>query len=140
MLQSTETPFKPDQLQVSEDGKNVMRPDVMQFLMLASIASQATRIRKYFDDRTPTGAIQTWIIPVTQTRQRVRVTWDAQSMSLINDGPDSVKIWINTLERSPHTVNLNEVFNINFEVHKLKRFYHQCDPGNTASIRVVAQD
>lgn len=132
--------FNPSQVQVVEGGKNVMRPDVMNFLLLCSIASQAVKIRKYFDDRTPTGLIQPFTVPVTAVRQRVRFPWAAQSATFINDGPDTARIWINSNQRPPHTINLNEVFNIDFEVHKLKRFYLQCDPGNTASIRVTAQD
>ena len=133
------------EVQIFEDGvpvtdPNRIRPDVMQFIMLAKMAREATQIRKYFDDRTPNGYIQPRTIAVTQTRQRVGLPWDAQSASFINDGPDTVYVWINTIGRPPHTINNGEVFNINFEVHKLKRFWLQCDPGRTASVRVVPQD
>ena len=132
--------FNPSQIEVVEDGKNVMRPDVMNFLMMASIASQAVKIRKYFDDRTPTGLIQPLTIPITAVRQRTVLDWIAQSAVFINDGPNTVYIWINSLQRPPHTCNITEVFNVDFEVHKLKTFWLQCDPGNTTSVRVTAQD
>ncbi len=132
--------FNPSQVEVVQDGKNVMRPDVMNFLMLASIASQAVKIRKYFDDRTPNGLIQPFTVSVTAVRQLVRLPWDAQSATFINDGPNPVRIWINSTQRPSHTSNPGEVFNIDFEVHKLKQFYLQCGPGNTASVRVTAQD
>lgn len=132
--------FNPAQVEVVEDGKNVMRPDVMNFLMLASIASQAVKIRKYFDDRTPNGYIQPFTVPVTATRRRIELPWDAQSAAFINDGLNTVHIWINSTQRPSHPILSGEVFNINFDVHKLKKFYLQCDPGNTSSVRVVAQD
>lgn len=132
--------FNPAQVKIAEDGKNVMRPDVMNFLLLASIASQVVKVRKYFDDRTPNGYIQAWTLPVTAVRQRIDLTWVAQSISFINDGPDPVHIWINSTAKPSHTINPNEAWNANFEVHKVKSFYHQCDPGDTATIRAVAQD
>ena len=132
-------------VQVIEDGveitdPNRIRPDVMQFVMLAKMVRETVQIRKYFDDRTPNGYIEPITVNATQVRQRIGLTWVAQSASIINDGPDSVLVWVNTIGRPPHPMNLNEVFNINFEVHKLKKLYFQCDPGDTASVRIVAQD
>lgn len=132
-------------VQIIEDGVEVtdpnrIRPDVMQFVMLAKIAREATQIRKYFDDRTPTGAIQTIVVAANPVRQLVELPWVAQSVSIINGGPNPVFVWINTLERFPHQILLNEVLNINFEVHKLRRLYFQCGQGFAAAVRVVAQD
>lgn len=129
-----------DDIEVVDEGENVMRPDVMNFLMLASIASQAVKVRKYIDDRTPNGLIQPLTVAVTDVRRRTGFPWVAQGASFINDGPNRVFLWINSASRPPHTLNVNEVFNINFEVHKLKKCFLQCDPGNTSSVRVVAQD
>jgi len=143
VLQSIEMPFNPDDIEIVENGtptKWTSKGDVMNFLMLASIASQAVKVRKYLDDRIPNGYIQTILVAATPVRQLVELPWIAQSVSCINDGPNPVFIWVNTLERSPHQINLNEAFNINFEVHKLRKLYFQCGPGFAAAVRVVAQD
>lgn len=141
----TKIEFDPSQIQVvDEEGNSVSIPDYdsfMQFLMLSSIAHQAVQIRKYFDDRTPNGYTQSMTVVATGRRLRVGFPWDAQSAVFINRGPDPVYIWINTIQRAPHIIrNVNEIYNVDFEVHKLKRFWHQCDPGNTASVEVTALD
>lgn len=132
-------------VQIIENGveisdPNRMRPDVMQFIMIAKMARETTKIRQYYDDRIPNGYIQTIQVAATPVRQLVELSWDAQSFSIINDGPNPVFVWVNTLERPAHEILLSEVFNLNFEVHKLKRLWFQCDPGFAAALRVVAKD
>lgn len=136
-LSSIEMPESPE---VILNGQKVTMTEAVEETYQLINMSNIAKIRKYFDDRTPNGLIQPFTVPVTAVRQRVGLPWVAQSATFINDGPNTAYIWINSNQRPPHTINLNEVFNINFEVHKLKRFYLQCDPGNTASIRVTAQD
>jgi len=104
------------------------------------MARETTQIRKYFDDRIPSGYIQTIPVAVTPVRQLVELSWVAQSVSLINGGPNPAFVWVNTLVRPPHQILLNEVLNINFEVHKLKRLWFQCGPGFAAAVRVIAKD
>ena len=81
-LQSIVTQLKPNDTEVVENGKNVMRPDVMNFLLLSSIASQSVRIRKYFDDKTSIGNIQSWSVTITNKRLRINC-YPAQSLSLL---------------------------------------------------------
>lgn len=132
--------FNPSQVEVVEDGQNVMRPDVMNFLMLASVASQAVRIRKYFDDRKPTGRVDNFVIQATQTLQLTDLPYPGQAIAITNDGPNLAGIWINNHNREPHTMAVGEAYRVDFETHAIHRFYTQCDPGNTAQLRISVQE
>lgn len=144
-LTSNEMLSNLDNVKVMENGveiidPNRIRPDVMQFVMLAKMARETIKIRKYFDDRIPSGYIQAIAVAATPVRQLVELSWIAQSVSCINDGLNPVFVWVNTLERPPHQINPAEAFNINFEVHKLRRLYFQCGPALATAVRVVAMD
>lgn len=140
---------------VKPDGKPTSIDDYdsfMQFLMLAAQASQLTKIRKaldhvkeYFDDRTSEGWVQNFDnIPVTgaEPSQEIRLDFPAQSISITNDAPvGGPVVWveINNRFHTRRTLNPLEVLNINFETHKLERFFVQCPPGLTANIRATAR-
>ena len=129
---------------VDKDGHHVsnprMDPSIMNFIMLASVASQAVRIRKYFDDRTSRGLIQTYNIAATDVIQEIKVDYPAQSITIFNDGVDSVFIGVNTTGRPKATLNNGEQLNIDYEVHKIRLLYLQCNPGEVANVRIIAKD
>ena len=121
---------------------NIINSPVMQFVMLASIASQAVKIRKYFDDRESRGWVQNFNnIPVTAAVPSLKVDVDrpAQSISLTNDGPGIVWVEWNRRHSTPTILNPRETCNINFETHKLGKFFLQCPPGVVSTIRAVAK-
>lgn len=133
------------------DGKPTSIDDYdsfMQFLMTASMNAQLLKIRKYFDDRTSNGLIQTWGMdpdnPLTITDELVEIKLDfpAQSLSLFNDDndSDSVYVWVNDLGRPKATVKGGEALNLNYETHKINYLYLQCAAGETADVRIVAKD
>ena len=119
------------------DDPNRMNPNVMQFVMLAKIAREATQIRKYIDDKTPNGDLVNYVLQVTDARQKAGITNPAQSVSFINDGPNAVAIWINTPSGLPKTLAHNETYHIDMDIHQLFCFYLQCNTGETAQIRAV---
>jgi len=137
-------------VEVVEDGKQVANPridpNVMQFLMTASMNSQLLKIRKYFDDRTSNGLIQTWgmssdnPLTITGELKEIKLSFAAQSVYLFNDGDDAVKVWVNDLSRPYATVNNGETFKSDYETHKIEYLYLQCDSGESANIRIVAKD
>ena len=140
-LTSNEMQSSP-KVQIIEDGveitdPNRIRPDVMQFVMLAKIARETTKIRQYFDDITPDGNIINYVLQVTDVRQRVVITIPAQSVAFMNDGPDSVAIWINEPTDLPKTIAHNETYDVDFDVHKLFGFYIQCNTGEHAQLRAA---
>lgn len=133
--------ISPDQVQVlDEKGKEISIPDYdsfMQFLMLASLASSVSDIREYIEDLKPSGRLINYVIQVTATRQRIVVTDPAQSISIMNDGPNNVAVWINQSVDMPRTVSRGETYHIDFDTHQLLRFYIQCNPGERAQVRAT---
>lgn len=131
--------FNPSQVQVVENGQNVMRPDVMQFLMTAAIASQAVKVRKYFDDRTSEGWTQNFILAVTPVVQRVELERPAQSFYIINDGPGQIFVSINYAGRTGTPLLIGEDLPLDFETHKLRRFYVWSAPAVVAAARAAVK-
>jgi len=137
-------------VEVVEDGKQVANPridpNVMQFLMAASMNAQLLKIRKYYDDRTSNGLIQTWgmdpnnPLTITDELKEIKLDFLAQSVYLFNDGDDAVKVWVNDLSRPYVTVNSGEPFKSNYETHKIEYLYLQCASGETAYVRIVVKD
>ena len=127
---------------VTREGKPTSIDDYdsfMQFLMLASIASQAVKIRKYFDDRTSEGLTENFPLAITDVIQLVRCTFPAQSIFIVNDGPNPIFLMINKRGTTPTQLNLNENIFIDFETHKLLRFYINCIAGGAATARAVTK-
>ena len=131
-------------IEVVENGKSVTNPRidpaVMSFIMQASQLAQIVKIRKYFDDRTSHGLIQTYDVTVTDELKEIKVDFPAQSFSLINDGPDTVYVWVNTMERPKVTVKSGTKFEPNYETHKINYIYLQCASGESTGVRIVAKD
>jgi len=115
--------FNPSQIKITENDQNVMRPDIMQFLMTASIASQAVKMRKYFDDKESKGWTQNFVIPVVPAVQRFEPDTPAQTIYVINDGPAVIFVEINKRFSSPTQLNNGEDMFIDFETHKLECFF-----------------
>lgn len=137
---------------VTREGKPASIDDYdsfMQFLMLASIASQAVKIRRYFEDRESDGWIENFeaAVPSDSPAQEFQLTEPAQSISLRNNGdyrpgtvPALVLIAWNRRHSTKTILNPNETCDIDFETHKLYRFYAQASPaGAIANIRAVAK-
>jgi len=130
---------------VTREGKPTSIDDYdsfMQFLMLASLTSQAVKIRKYFDDRTSQGWIQNFDITATSAQQEFEPVSPAQSISITNDAPvGGALVWvaINNRFNSSRLLNPRETYEINFETHKLERFFVQCPPGLTANLRATVK-
>lgn len=134
---------------VDKNGKDVAIDDYdsfMLFLIQASQLAQVVKIRKYFDDRTSNGLIQTWgmdpdnPLTITDELKEIKVDYPAQSLYLSNDGDDAVKVWVNDLGRPKATVKSGETFKTDFETHKINYIYLQCAADESADVRIVAKD
>ena len=134
-------------VEIVEGGKPATIDDYdsfMQFLMLASIAAQAVKIRKYFDDRKSQGWIQDFNITATSAvpSQEFEPVSPAQSISITNDAPvGGAPVWVAINDRfnSRRTLNPRETLEVNFETHELERFFVQCPPGLTANLRATVK-
>jgi len=137
-------------IEVIEGGRRVSKPridpSVMTFIMQASQLAQITKIRKYFEDRTPRGLIQTWgmdsnnPLTITDELKEIKFDYPAQSFSLVNDGDNTVYVWVNSMMRPKSAVKSGETFNLDFELHKINYLYLQCENGQSTSVRIVAHD
>ncbi len=137
-------------IQVVQNGKSVTNPRidpaVMSFIMQASQLAQIVKIRKYHDDRTSNGLIQTWgmdpdnPLTITDELKEIKIDYPAQSFSLFNDGDDAVYVWVNSMARPKATVNSSEALNVDYETHKIDYIYLQCASGESADVRIVAKD
>lgn len=143
---SSEMPFNPEskemtipQVQVIENGQvidpNRIRPDVMQFIMLAKMTRDITRIKNIIEDQESSGETYSWNETITDARVEYVLVQPAISIAADNRGPDEVKVWINSLGRTPHLVPRNRILNIDFNGHKLIKLFAQCNPGETATLR-----
>lgn len=132
-------------IKVIENGKpsNTIDPAVMQFVMQASIAAQAVRIRKYFDNKKSQGWKEDFALAVTPQPQEVLCSRPAQTFYCINDSPlppaPPVAIFISL--NSPHgtwsSLNPGEDMFIDYETHELDYFYIFCTAGAVAPARAL---
>ena len=132
-------------VEVVENGHSVSNPridpSVMNFLMLASLTHQAVKIRKYTEDRTPNGRIRNYDCDVTDKDLVIQLDYPAQSISIFNDGPNTVHIKFNeNVPTKPTRLAKSEPLHINFETHVIELLYLKCDAGETASLRIIAKD
>lgn len=120
----------------SEDADDLA---VMQYIAQAAAAAQLVRIRKYFDDRTSEGFVQSWNLTVTPVVQEIVLDYPAQSFYIINDWGSPIFVEINRRHKTASQLNITEDMPLNFETHKLKRFYVYCSPGGAARARAYAK-
>lgn len=139
-MDEMQMPRLPD-VKVIKDGKPVDTSAIddydnfMSFIMLASIASQAVRVRRYFDDRTSEGETQNFPLNITIDPQEVLCSQPSQSLYIINDGPGLIFVTINALGRTATPLLTGEDMALDFETHKLHRFYVWSAAGTVATAR-----
>jgi hypothetical protein len=132
-------------IRVIENGKSVDTSAIddydsfMNFLMLSSIASQAVRVRRYFDDRTPEGLTENFALNITPTVQEVLCSRPSQTLFVVNDGLGQIFVTINARGRTPTPLLINETMFIDFEIHKLRCFYVWSAPGTVATARAMVR-
>jgi hypothetical protein len=134
-----------------EDGQRVssprMDPSVMNFIMLASIASQQIRIRRGIEEHNRKESFEGKLDPRT-----LEATSERQCLSLmerwpftpwvsaffINDGPNEVYIRINRSELVKVKVGETRTINHIHAEERIEQVYYHCDEGETASLRIEA--
>jgi hypothetical protein len=131
-------------LKIIKDGKQVDTSAIdnydsfMSFLMLASIAANTAKNRRYNEDKRSKGKTQNFPLNITPLpAQEVPCPSPAQSLYLINDGPGQIFVAINDLAGDPTPLLATEALNAEFETHELQRFYVWSAPGTVATARAV---
>ncbi len=80
-------------VEILDEGKRVVRPDIMQFLMQAAQVSQLIKLRKLEESKGATGENNKTYSLTTKIR-RIRPFPKWISFSLINDGVDDVVLTV----------------------------------------------
>jgi len=135
---------------VEAQGKGVsnprMDPAVMSFIMQASIASQAVRIRKLVEEHIGKesfkGKMDVRSLIANDTTQSISPVdgWPNTAWIgafIVNDGPDTVYIginrasgWIKMLLGETRTIGYSHAD------ERIEEVYYRTDPGNSAIVRV----
>ncbi|MBA7689878.1 hypothetical protein ES703_98397 [subsurface metagenome] len=128
---------------IIEEGKEVVRPDVVQAVVQLATLGQLTKIRKSLEKEEYEGKEDPRTLSATDKPQFITfirefpyVPWIGAYF--INDGPDPVRISINR-PYTPFTLALKETVTVN-RAHadeRIKVIYYVCDPGETASFRAI---
>jgi len=132
------------QVRVIEDGKEVVRPDVIQAITQLATLGQLTKIRRSLEREEFEGELDPRPLAATDVVQSLEldeypnVPW--ATATLVNDGPNPVFVAINNLAK-PTTLNMNERVTLDFTKgdRRIEFVYYWCGPGNTASVRAVGK-
>ena len=120
------------------DGEKI-RPEVVQVAILDEIAERLLKIQKLYEEEKPEGAVEPIEkFTITEVRTSIKPLKAWFSMSLINDGPSSVFVIVNT-EKSfeEHEVIVNETYTIDMHRALITDLLCWCNHGETARIRIV---
>jgi len=130
-------------IKVIEDGKEVVRPDVIQTVVQLGTLGQLARIRRSLERDHFKGKIDTRELPVTDKFQFIDLVEDWPntpwvSFFIINHGPNTAKIQINGLHETWIKIRKNETRTINHSKadERIKRIAYQCDLGETALLEI----
>lgn len=119
--------------------KKQLNPEILSAALLDEIAGRLLEMKKFMEEERAFGAVEP-IEKFTITSQKNRITrlkpW--MSMTLINDGPDSVFVIVNT-EKSfdEHEVLDGETYTIDMHRPRIADLLLWCNHSETASVRVV---
>lgn len=129
-------------VQVMDEGRRVVRPDVVQSITQLASLAQLVRIRKALEKESTQGRLDTRDISATEQQGYIdlvdRVPWTPWASAFIaNDGPDTVRVAIND-PVSFMEIRVNETRSLDYtkaEV-RISCIWYECDPGETASVRI----
>lgn len=131
------------QIKVIEDGKEVVRPDVLQAVVQLATLGQMTKIRKSLEKEEFEGKLDTRDLDATDELQSIIIEYPEKpwaTATFFNDGPDPVHIGINNT--NPYaTLNSKDSIGADYTKadQRIKTIYYWCDTGNTASVRAVGK-
>jgi hypothetical protein len=107
----------------------------MAYLMAAAQTAHLARIRRYFDDRTSIGRTTNFPLNITPIHDEILCPYPAQSFYIINDGPGQIFVALNSQDGGITPLFVHDEKWVNFETHKLHRFYVWSAPGTVATAR-----
>lgn len=134
------------QIKVIENGKEIVRPDVVQAVVQLATLGQLTRIRKSLEKEEFEGIEDPRTLNATDQLQWIDLINDHPNIPwattyFFNDGPLwPVYVAINDPAKSA-PLNVGESYSADHikADRRIEIIYYWCDTGNTASIRVVGK-
>ena len=127
-----------------DEGRRVVRPDVLNFVILSSIAAHTAKTSKaaqalhdHAKDLEGEGLTRRLDLSISDNLEKLYLPEKWQSFTLTNDGANTVKVWVNSLYTQDITVKAFEALNYDTKTHKIKKLYLQCSSGESASIRIT---
>lgn len=130
---------------VDEEGREIIRPDVITAITQLASLAQLSKIRKSLEKEEYQGAQDSRTLSATDVYQVVDLVRNFPSIpwataSFVNDGPDTVYIGINRQAR-PAILLDGEDYKADFTKadRRIELIFYWCDAGETASVRVVGK-
>jgi len=127
--------------EIMDEGRRVVRPDVMQFLVQASSLSQLVRMRKLGESAIPIKSVSHRVL-VNDGLVVVDSGEPLISFTLVNDGPALVYFRVNKIGgplRDEAPVNLNQAVIVDFNFPVIERIYLTCALNSTAQVRIFGK-
>lgn len=138
----TNLPTNLPNIEIIQDGKQVVRPDVMALVTQLAQLSQLNRLRKLEESKVPTGTKSfKWVITDTVHEITLGTPWI--SFSLINDGTGDVYVRVNNQD-GPLTeeaeVNSGETKTVDLGYPVITKLFLVAASGTSATVRVFAEE
>ncbi len=130
---------------IDEEGKEIVRPDVLQAVVQLAQLGQMVKIRKSLEKEEFEGKEDPRTLNATDEIQVLSLTDDFPytpwiTAYFINDGPDPVRISLNR-PYAQFELGMGETITVD-RAHADERMniiFYVCDSGETASVRVIGQ-
>jgi len=118
------------------DEKSKVTPSVFQAIMLDEIANGIRELTSLIKETIPEGIIETYNLTATTNMQEIRPPAGKRwfSVQIFNEGPNTVKIGINTTITETKDVKSGDSYNINFGVGKIQYIKYKTTTGTSKII------
>lgn len=101
-------------IQIFDEGRRVVRPDIVQFLAQAAQTSQLVRMRKLEESKIPTGSDSVaFVVTTALSRYKSGRLWI--SFTLVNDGPSPLFLSVNDGEGLLESTPINATGSYEFD-------------------------
>jgi len=131
----------PTTFEVVEDGRRVVRPDVMGLVTQLATLAQINKMRKLEESKVPTGSKSySLTIPDTTIEFPLGTPWI--SFSLVNNGAGSLYVRVNTKEGpvdSEAPIASGATYTLDFDYPIITKFYFKAASGTTAAIKLYGE-
>ena len=126
---------------VIEEGREVIRPDVIGAVTQLAQLAQLVKLRRLEESKIPTG-VKPLKKTVTDSIMKLVLYPPWISFSLINDGAGAITVWIND-EVDPLVDSMiasGKTYNCDARYPVIKAVYLKAESGTTATVRIYGKE